>query len=135
MGFNEDSTTERLEIRQAKLQAREEYASELVEAEDERFSSVVNDELESIVSDLSYYSDFADKLDGINGELSSIDHEYALDGGFNSELTLEELDELKARVDRVVNDTHGTNNQFKGVARALEKAVESVTLGYETQLL
>ena len=135
MSFVEESSTESREIRQAKMDAVEQHIEEQIAEENERFSSEINDELEGIATELSYYSDFADKLEGVNGELSAIDHEYSLDGGFTDEITVDQLDDLKGRIDRVVNDTHGTSNQFKGVARAMEKAVASVTMGYGEQLL
>jgi len=132
-GFNEESSTERREIRQAKIDAIENYKDEQIQEEDERFFGEVSNGLDELLNDMSGFAEFENKLDRVNGVLVEEDLQYIFYGDFDTDMEISDLENIKGRADRFYNDAKGT--KMETVATAFRDTVDSVNLNYGDQLL
>ena len=132
-GFIEESSTMSREEKNIRLDAVEKYQEEQVDEEIERLAGDVSTELDSILGEMSTFSAFNGKLDGINGVLVEKEIGYEYYGEFDNELELDELVVLKDRAERAYNSSVGT--QMERVAGVFKDTVNAVTLGYEEVLL
>ena len=132
MSFVEESSTMTREEMAIRADAVEQHIEDMRAEDDELHFGETSQELEEITNDMSEFSAFASKLDGINGALTEQELEYDIDGHFDVEITIDDLEDMTNRAERAYNNAHGT--KLEGVARVVRDTIATATMGYGEQL-
>lgn len=129
--MSEDSQTETLDIRQAKLQAVEDYKKEVEEQATAGIEMEALDTIKDVVHEMTLYKTFAgEPMNAVSGSMIEMgvsmqtDPERQYQYGFDD---IQELQDLKDRAADALNKAKGT--KAESLAKQVFKAVEIA--GYE----
>ena len=122
-GMVEETQTESLEIRQARLDERAKVEAEIDEGEYGDELTNIETEIESTLDYLTQFSVFENKLDHINGTLVEADLYVRPDGDYNFGFNdVAELDQMKGYAEDLVKQAKDT--KYSETARAINSMVQ-----------